>query len=133
MEVIQPCFGVVDVATVCEGIVAADGGCGAGVRNDIAPCIVDVGGNLSSCGVYDGNYVTLNVGDVIVFQTFDKILIHRVVEIEEIDGVKYYRTKGDVNGSRDNIDVTKDKIYGKVKFRIPYIAYPSVWVSEKLK
>lgn len=75
----------------------------------------------------------INVGDVIVFQTFDKILIHRVVEIEEIDGVKYYRTKGDVNGSRDNIDVTKDKIYGKVKFRIPYIAYPSVWVSEKLK
>lgn len=75
----------------------------------------------------------IQVDDVIVFQTQDKILIHRVVEIENIDGINHYRTKGDVNSSRDNVDVTMDKIYGKVKFRIPYLSYPSVWFSEFIK
>ena len=59
--------------------------------------------------------------------------MHRVVEIEEINGVKHYRTKGDANGSRDKVDVTYAKIHGKVLLRIPYVAYPSVWLSEKLK
>lgn len=72
----------------------------------------------------------INENDVIVFETPGKILIHRVVEIEEIDGIKYYRTKGDANGTRDNIDVTIDKIQGKVKFRIPYLAIPSVTLTE---
>jgi len=39
----------------------------------------------------------INENDVIVFEVPGKILIHRVVEIEEIDGIKYYRTKGDAN------------------------------------
>ena len=72
----------------------------------------------------------IDVDDIIVFQTQNKILIHRVVEIEDISGVKYFRTKGDINGTRDNIDITIDKVYGKVFFRVPYIAYPSVWLSE---
>ena len=72
----------------------------------------------------------IEVNDIIVFQTQDKILIHRVVEIENINGVNHYRTKGDVNSTRDNVDVTMDKIYGEVKLRIPYIAFPSVWFSE---
>ena len=72
----------------------------------------------------------INENDVIVFEVPGKILIHRVVEIEEIDGIKYYRTKGDANGTRDNFDVTIDKIYGKVKYRIPYLAIPSVILTE---
>ena len=72
----------------------------------------------------------IEVNDIIVFESPGKILIHRVVEIEEIDGIKYYRTKGDINGTRDNLDTTIDKIQGKVKYRIPYIAIPSVALSE---
>ena len=75
----------------------------------------------------------IHENDIIVFQTQDKVLIHRVVEIENVDGIKYYRTKGDANGTRDNINVTIDKIYGKVHFRLPYLATPSVWLSEMLK
>lgn len=71
--------------------------------------------------------------DVIVFQAQDKILIHRVVEIEEIDNIKHYRTKGDINGTRDNMDITIDKVYGKVKLRIPCIAYPSVLLTEFIR
>lgn len=75
----------------------------------------------------------ISENDVIVFQAQDKILIHRVVEIEKINGIEHYRTKGDVNGTRDDIDITMDNIYGKVKFRIPYIAYPSVWLTEFIR
>lgn len=75
----------------------------------------------------------INVNDIIIFQTQDKTLIHRVVKIEEIDGIKHFRTKGDVNGTRDNIDVTIKKVYGKTFLRVPYIAYPSVWLTEQME
>ena len=57
-------------------------------------------------------------------------MVHRVVEIEVIDGIKYYRTKGDANNTRDNIDIKFEDIKGKVLYRIPYIARPSVWLTE---
>ena len=76
------------------------------------------------------NIDKINVGDIIVFDTRKKTLVHRVVEIEEIDGIKYYRTKGDANNTRDNIDIKFEDIKGKVLYRIPYIARPSVWLSE---
>ena len=76
------------------------------------------------------NIDKINVGDVIVFDTRKKTLVHRVVEIEVIDGIKYYRTKGDANNTRDNIDIKFEDIKGKVLYRIPYIARPSVWLTE---
>lgn len=76
------------------------------------------------------NIDKINVGDIIVFDTRKKTLVHRVVEIEEIDGIKYYRTKGDANNTRDNIDIKFEDIKGKVLYRIPYIARPSVWLTE---
>ena len=72
----------------------------------------------------------IEVDDVIVFEAPGMIVIHRVIGIEEIDGVKYYRTKGDANQTKDNFEVTMDKIKGKVKFRIPYISIPSVCLTE---
>lgn len=76
------------------------------------------------------NVDKINVGDIIVFDIRKKTLVHRVVEIEEIDGIKYYRTKGDANNTKDNIDIKFEDIKGKVLYRIPYIARPSVWITE---
>ena len=76
------------------------------------------------------NINRINVGDIIVFDTRKNTFVHRVVEIEEIDGIKYYRTKGDANNTRDNIDIKFEDIKGKVLYRIPYIARPSVWLTE---
>ena len=76
------------------------------------------------------NVDKINVGDIIVFDIRKKTLVHRVVEIEEIDGIKYYRTKGDANNTKDNIDIKFEDIKGKVLYRIPYIARPSVWLTE---
>ena len=98
-----------------------------GIGSESMTGALNKGDAVIACKVKEEN---IQSNDIIVFQTQDKILIHRVVEIENINGVNHYRTKGDVNGTRDNVDITMDKIYGKVYLRIPYIATPSVWLSE---
>lgn len=98
-----------------------------GIGSESMTGALNKGDAVIACKVKEKN---IQVNDIIVFQTQNKILIHRVVEIENIDGINYYRTKGDVNGTRDNVDVTIDKIYGEVYLRIPYIAYPSVYLTE---
>jgi signal peptidase len=72
----------------------------------------------------------IRVGDVIVFEKSNKTIVHRVVEIENIDGVLHYSTQGDANNTKDNVDLIFENIEGKVKFKIPYIAYPSIWFSK---
>ena len=98
-----------------------------GVGSESMMGAINKGDAVIACKVKEEN---IQENDVIVFQTQDKILIHRVVEIENINGTMHYRTKGDANTSRDNIDVTIDKIYGKSYIKIPYIANLSVWLNE---
>ena len=74
----------------------------------------------------------LKLNDILIFKGEDKIVVHRLVRIEKKNGKYYYRTKGDNNTTEDVLDVTYDSIKGKVVFRIPYIAYPSVYISELL-
>ncbi|MBP3597127.1 MAG: signal peptidase I [Clostridia bacterium] len=98
-----------------------------GIGSESMTGALNKGDAVIACKVKEEN---IQVDDIIVFQAGDKVLIHRVVEIENINGVNHYRTKGDINGTRDNVDITSDKIYGEVYLRIPYIAYPSVYLSE---
>ena len=68
----------------------------------------------------------LKVGDIIAFRDGDFIITHRIIEIKS----GYYTTKGDNNNIKDVTKRKKDDIIGIVEFRIPYIGYPSVFVSE---
>ncbi len=70
----------------------------------------------------------ISTGDIIVFQEEGNIITHRVIEIK--DGV--FITKGDNNNSKDITKKTKNDVIGLVKLRIPYLGYPSVFVSEML-
>lgn len=74
----------------------------------------------------------LKKGQVIAFRLKDKTIVHRLVKIEKVNGKTYYRTKGDANNSNDNINLTFDNIRGKVVFDIPYIAYPTIYLTEFL-
>ena len=76
----------------------------------------------------DNDKKKIEIGDIIVFQEEGHIITHRVVEIKE--GV--YITKGDNNSTKDMNKKTKNDILGLVKVRIPYLGYPSVFVSELL-
>ena len=74
----------------------------------------------------------LKVGQIIAFKMRDKTIVHRLVKIEKKNGVTYYRTKGDANNTVDNINLTIKNIYGVVKFKIPYIAKPTIYLTEFL-
>ena len=65
------------------------------------------------------------LGDIIVFQYQNQIIVHRVVSINE-----YYVTKGDANNSVDYIKVQKEDIKGVYQFSLKYLGYPSIWLNE---
>lgn len=77
---------------------------------------------------------TINKGDVIVFEQYkgtnalnnqiivfnkdDKIIVHRIVEIKNINNEKRYYTKGDNNKERDEGYITDEQIVGIYKFKV---------------
>ena len=75
----------------------------------------------------------LKEGEVIAFRRGKKMIVHRIVEIVEEDGVIVYHTKGDYNNSNDRIDLTINDIIGTIEFRIPKIAYPAIFISDFLE
>lgn len=75
----------------------------------------------------------LKEGVIIVYNNNRKSIVHRLVETKKKGNNIYYKTKGDANNTVDDVDILYDDIKGIVEFKIPYIAYPSVYLSEKLK
>jgi signal peptidase I len=53
------------------------------------------------------------VGDIIVFKREGQMICHRLVEVFEKGGIKYYQTRGDSFFSLDE-PVTSDQVLGKV-------------------
>ena len=72
----------------------------------------------------------IEVGTIIVFRMQNKIIVHRVVEIDKIDGSFIFKTKGDNNEERDNWVVTENNLIGLTKHKIPYVGLPSIWLYE---
>ena len=72
----------------------------------------------------------LKKGDVIAYLKDKKVIVHRIAEVKEQQGKIVYVTKGDVNNSVDAQTVTRKQVKGTVVMRIPFIAYPTVWLSE---
>lgn len=73
----------------------------------------------------------IQVGDVVLFYSNRKQIVHRVVFIEEDRGNYYYTTKGDANMriSESETDIPYDLIRGKLVGRVPYLGYPRAILS----
>ena len=72
--------------------------------------------------------------DVIVFsKDANTRVIHRVIEVEVLNGQRRYITKGDANDAPDLGYVTEDQIIGEVRLKALYIGYPSLWLREIFK
>lgn len=56
--------------------------------------------------------------DVISFLQENTIITHRIVKIEEENGIKKYTTKGDNNNTEDREKVKFEQIEGKYQFKI---------------
>lgn len=73
----------------------------------------------------------LKKGDVLVFKMKKKIYVHRIMEIEKKDKDYAITTKGDRKGNAvDAWTVSKKDVVGKVKFKIPCLGYPTVWLNR---
>jgi len=69
-------------------------------------------------------------GQVIIFNYNDIQTIHRVVDIQKVNGEYRYYTKGDANKRNDEEYRTDADIYALVELRVKYIGYPTLWVRE---
>ncbi len=72
----------------------------------------------------------LQEGDIIVYEHDGLSIVHRIVIKTEKDGEFYFYTKGDGNNSSDDIELSMKDIRGKVLLKIPYVAKPSIYVSN---
>ena len=78
----------------------------------------------------------VQIGDVVVYDAkwFDQPVIHRIIDIEDINGTTMYKIKGDNNKSPDPYYVTSSQIKEKVVtwgdnlVVIPKIGYLSLWL-----
>ena len=65
---------------------------------------------------------TLNIDDVIAFRDNENtVTTHRIIDMVEKDGVKYFVTKGDNNTSQDKNLVEYEDVEGIYVGRIPYV------------
>ena len=72
-------------------------------------------------------------GQVIVFEKNNSLVIHRVADIQTINGTTRYYTKGDANEDLDAGYITRADVIGFVNHKIPYIGYPTIWMRSLFK
>ncbi len=72
----------------------------------------------------------INENDIIVFEENNRQVVHRVVEINTVNGQRQYITKGDANDGIDSGYRTDEHIVGVVRLKVLYIGYPSLWLRE---
>lgn len=76
----------------------------------------------------------LKVGDILVFRANRSMYTHRIINIEVRNDEYYISTKGDRKGNVVDDWIVKSKdVIGTVKFRIPYVGSPTVWLNNLLK
>ena len=74
---------------------------------------------------------TIKPGDIIQFREAKGITtVHRVVEIQEIEGNMLFVTQGDANSKPDANPVIPENVVGKAVFDIPKIGWAAIAVKE---
>lgn len=87
-------------------------------------------------GIHEFDPNDVQVGDIVVYDAtwYNEPVIHRVINITEINGTTYYMIKGDHNSYPDPYYATADQINERVltwdghPIVIPYIGNISLWL-----
>ena len=72
----------------------------------------------------------LQDGQIIVFQSGNTRVVHRISRIERINGSLQIHTKGDANEAEDFGFITTSDVVGIQTTTIKYLGYPTVWMHE---
>ena len=92
--------------------------------------------NLFGLGIQEFDPNDVQVGDIVVYNAewVDEAVIHRVINITEINGSTYFVIKGDNNDVPDPYYVSPDQITDRVvtlgdnPLIIPYIGNINLWL-----
>lgn len=76
---------------------------------------------------------TIEEGTVIIFEDHGVLVVHRVVEIEIINGSVRYYTKGDANEDNDIGFRTQSDIVGLVSYKLPMLGHVTLWMRSFFK
>ncbi len=76
---------------------------------------------------------SIEVGQILVFEKDNSTIVHRVVDIEIINGQARYFTKGDANEDEDLGYITDANIVGVVEAKVSLIGYPTLWLRSLFK
>lgn len=77
---------------------------------------------------YDDQFIA--EGQVIVFEQSKSMIVHRVVDIQIVNGNTRYYTKGDANEDPDTGFITDADIVGLVDYKLPFLGFPTLWLRS---
>lgn len=70
---------------------------------------------------------SLSVGDIVEFRDrFDRPVVHRIVDIQRVEGTLVFTTQGDNNTHPDDL-ITADQISARVVLLVPEVGHPALW------
>lgn len=100
--------------------------------------VIVVGSSSMSKNINKGDAVvyeryenqTLEEGQVIIFYKDDIRMIHRIQDVQVLNGEHIYYTKGDNNQQQDEGYRKAKDIMGVVKLKVIYIGWPTIWVND---
>ena len=82
--------------------------------------------HTGSLAVIVRNVPSIEMGDIILYQKDDLLILHRVIDQSKDS----YITKGDANDSSDLSPVELSQVKGKYIFNIPYLGYFLFYVKK---
>jgi signal peptidase len=79
-----------------------------------------------------GEAENLEVGSVLAFRRDGRVIAHRLLAIKQDSNGLKFQTKGDNNDNDDAWLVRLDDIVGVVRWKIPLIGWPTVWLDRMM-
>ncbi len=101
--------------------------------------ILVIGSNSMTGSINKGDVIfykktnDISMNDIIVYDKDRAKIVHRVVDVKNINNEQRYYTKGDANKLKDEKYVTNDNVIGKVLFRIQYLGNPTLFLRNIFK
>ena len=79
------------------------------------------------------NVRKIEIGQILVFWNDNNIIVHRVIDVKEVNGRYDFYTRGDANNAVDNFIIREKDVIGIVKIRIPLVGYPTLELNKIIK
>ncbi|MCL1929863.1 signal peptidase I [Candidatus Saccharibacteria bacterium] len=91
--------------------------------------------NMGDAAIIDQNYgdaSQIEPGSILAFRHDGQIIVHRVTDVKNLRNGCQIQTQGDANAKEDAWTVSEDDIVGVVRWYVPFIGWPTVWITQAL-